>query len=133
LTKPTNLSLSLFLMRISVFLVMFIWTLDKFINPKHAAAVFDHFYKISGLTPTMMAAIGIIELIIIVAFVLGIRKKWTYGAVLVMHAISTLACFKFYLEPFKSPNMLFWAAFPMLAGCFLLFLMRKSDTFFTIR
>ena len=35
-----RLSISLLLLRISVFVVMLIWTLDKFIYPEHATAVF---------------------------------------------------------------------------------------------
>jgi len=130
--KPTPLSLSLFLMRVSIFLVMLIWTLDKLINPKHAAGVFAHFYKLPDLTPTHLTVIGIIELLVIIAFVLGIKKKWTYGAVLIAHTLSTLSSYKLYLNPFDSPNMLFWTAFPMLAGCVLLFLLREEDTYFTV-
>lgn len=35
-----RLPLALFLMRLGVFIVMLMWTLDKFVNPKHASAVF---------------------------------------------------------------------------------------------
>lgn len=34
----------LLLLRLSVFLVMLMWTLDKFVNPDHAAAIFQNFY-----------------------------------------------------------------------------------------
>jgi len=46
--------LPLFLLRLGVFVVMFMWTLDKFLNPKHAAAVFDKFYHIQGLSPSFL-------------------------------------------------------------------------------
>lgn len=41
-----RLSVSLLLLRASVFVVMLVWTLDKFINPNHATAVFKKFYFI---------------------------------------------------------------------------------------
>ena len=38
--------LPLLLLRIGVFLVMFMWTLDKFVRPDHAAGVFKKFYQL---------------------------------------------------------------------------------------
>ena len=36
-----RLRISLLLLRLGVFVVMFVWTLDKFVAPDHAARVFD--------------------------------------------------------------------------------------------
>ena len=36
-------------LRLSVLLVMLVWTLDKFVNPGHAAGVYANFYAIRGL------------------------------------------------------------------------------------
>jgi hypothetical protein len=33
---------ALLLLRLSVFLVMFMWTLDKFLNPGHTAQVYSY-------------------------------------------------------------------------------------------
>jgi len=46
---------------------------------------------------------------------------------LVLHAVSTLSSFKQYLAPFDGPNLLFFAAWPMLAACFALFILRDLD------
>lgn len=123
-----RISLSLLFMRISVFLVMFIWTLDKFINPQHAASVYAAFYFMKDLGPTVMFVIGALEMAILVAFLIGFQKKWTYGAVLLFHAVSTLSSFKQYLAPYDGANILFFAAWPMLAACVALFLLRDMDT-----
>ena len=124
--QNNKLQLSLLLLRLSVFLVMFMQTIDKFINPEHAAKVFASFYNISGLEVVVKFAIGVIELIILLLFLVGYKKKYTYGALLALHAVSTLFSFKQYLEPFDGPNLLFFAAWPMLAACFLLFLLRDQ-------
>ncbi|MDT0497392.1 hypothetical protein RM530_08440 [Algiphilus sp. W345] len=79
-----RLQWSLLLLRLSVFLVMLMWTLDKFVNPAHAAKVFESFYFIDGLGVGLMRVIGAIELLVIVAFVAGLAKRWTYGFVLVV-------------------------------------------------
>ncbi len=47
-----KLSLSLLVLRLSVFVVMLVWSVDKFVRPEHAAAVFERFYLIDNLTPT---------------------------------------------------------------------------------
>ncbi len=122
-----NLQLSLLFLRLSVFLVMFMWTIDKFINPGHATKVYESFYFIVGLEPVVMYAIGAIEMIILLLFLVGYKKTYTYGAVLVLHTVSTLSSFKQYLAPFDGPNLLFFAAWPMLAACFALFLLRDQD------
>lgn len=121
-----RLPLSLLFLRLTVFLVMVIWTIDKFIAPDHAAKVFEDFYFIGGLGPAALYAIGAVELLIIVGFVLGIAMTFTYGAVLVFHSISTLSSFPMYFNLEK--GMLFFAAWPMLAACLTLFLLRDRDT-----
>ncbi|HAT1844397.1 hypothetical protein [Legionella pneumophila] len=129
MTINNRLPFSLLLLRLSVFLVMFMWTIDKLIRPEHAATVYENFYFISGLGGVLMYGIATIELIIIVVgFLLGIQKRLTYGLVLLLHGISTLSSFKQYLAPFTGPNLLFFAAWPMLAACFALYYLRDSDT-----
>lgn len=127
----SRISLVLLLLRLSVFLVIFMWTLDKFVDPGHAAAVFETFYFIGGLGALPIYILGAIELVILIGFVMGIRKGLTYGAILLFHAISTLSAFKQYFNPFQSPNLLFFAAWPMLAACFALFYLRDLDTRWT--
>ena len=123
-----KLQLSLLFLRLSVFLVMFMWTMDKFFNYEHASAVFENFYYLGGMESFAIAAIGGIEMVILLLFLAGYQKKFTYGAVLVFHAVSTLSSFKQYLAPFEGPNLLFFAAWPMLAACLTLFLLRDQDT-----
>ncbi len=129
MTIEKRLPLSLFFLRISVFLVMLMWTLDKFIRPDHGAAVFEKFYFISGLGNIPIYIIGAVQLLIILAFVTGFLKKVSYLLVLFMHAISTFSAFKIYLMPYGSgANLLFFAAWPMLAACFALYYLKDFDT-----
>ncbi len=73
-----------------------------------------------------------IELAIILAFLAGWKKKWVYGFVLVLHGISTLSSYHQYFTPFEKVNLLFFAAWPMLAACYALFILRDKDTLFTL-
>src|SRR6266702_2667368 len=106
--------LPLFLLRIGVFIVMLMWTLDKFIHPGHAAGVFKKFYSIDGISPTMFSVIGAAELVLLVGFVTGTAKRFTYGLVLF-------------------DNLLFFAAWPMLAACITLYLLRDLDTLWAMQ
>ncbi len=79
----------LFVLRVGVFIVMFMWTLDKFVNPDHAAKVYAFFFAIGGLGATAFYVIGGLELLVILAFVAGLFKRFTYALVLLLHAGST--------------------------------------------
>ncbi|RFF27183.1 MULTISPECIES: hypothetical protein [unclassified Wenzhouxiangella] len=125
-----HLGISLFILRVSVFIVMAMWSLDKLLNPGHAAAVFENFYFLAGMGSTVLLVIGLVQLAIEIAFVLGLWKFWTYGFVLVTHTISTISSWQQYIDPFN--NMLFLAAIPMLGACIALFLLRDDDQYLSL-
>ena len=120
-----RLAISLLLLRLSLGLVMMVWAFDKILNPSHGAAVFEGFYGLTGLGESVLTAIGVIQGLIVLAFLLGLARTWSYGAVLLMHAVTTLVSWSAYLQPLK--NILFFAAWPMLAGLIALFLLRQQD------
>lgn len=125
-------AVALLSLRLSVFLVMLMWTIDKFVNPGHTIRVYDHFYPITGLGNFTVYLIGAIELVILFCFITGIKKRYSYGAVLAFHAVSTLSSLEIYLSPFNGSNLLFFAAWPMLAACLTLFLLRDQDRLMTL-
>ncbi|WP_419168260.1 hypothetical protein [Halobacteriovorax sp.] len=127
-----KLKLSLLLLRIGVFIVMGIWTIDKFIRPAHTSAVFKKFYLISDLSVNMSYIVGSIQLFVVFAFLLGFKKRISYGLVLILHTISTLSSFQQYLNPWEGGNILFFAAWPMLSAIIMLYLLRDQDTLFTL-
>ncbi len=127
----TRLQWSLFLLRAGVFIVMLMWTLDKLIQPEHSSKVFESFYGLGNWTEISFLIIGVAELLLILAFVTGMWKRFTYGAVLLLHGISTLSSFPQYLDAFN--HLLFFAAWPMLAACITLYLLRDEDSFLVIK
>jgi putative oxidoreductase len=130
ISNDKKVRLSLLLLRLGVFVVMLMWTLDKFVRPDHAAAVFANFYMLEGLGRGAFLAIGSVQLLIVLGFGAGIFRTWTYGLVLAMHSVSTFSSWKQYLAAFD--NLLFFAAWPMLAACITLFLLRKDDSLFSL-
>lgn len=128
--RDGRISAALLALRLGVFVVMLMWTLDKFVAPAHAARIFAGFYGISWLDANASFVVGTAELVLILAFVAGIQKRLTYGLVFVLHGISTLSSYRQYLDPFD--NLLFFAAWPMLAACFALYSLRDLDTRWTL-
>jgi hypothetical protein len=113
------------LLRLSIAVVMGFWTVDKMVNPEHAQAVFKNFYGLAALSSETLLVIGLVEAGLVAAFAAGLFKTFTYGTVLALHAISTFSSWRQYLDPFE--NLLFFAAWPMLAACIALFAMRHHD------
>lgn len=130
MNKKNRIEWSLFLLRLGVFIVMSAWTLDKFLNPGHAAKVFENFYFIGGVGQEIMMVIGAAELLIILAFLAGFWKRFTYGFVMIVHGVSTFSSWKQYTTDI---NLLFFAAWPMLAACATLYLLRDLDVKFTLK
>ena len=125
-------SVAMFFLRVSVLLVMAMWTFDKLIDPGHAAKVLQGFYALPGVGSSVIMALGAAELVLLVLFFFGILKTYTYGAILLLHALSTFSAFGKYMAPFDG-NLLFFAAWPMLAACVMLFLFRDQDTLFQFK
>jgi hypothetical protein len=120
-----RLAVCLLLLRLSTGLVMMVWAFDKMLNPDHGAAVLEGFYGVSGAGETLIRTLGILQAAIVLGFLLGAARTWTYGAVLAMHGVTTLVSWSAYLQPLK--NILFFAAWPMLAALITLFLLRGED------
>jgi putative oxidoreductase len=65
-------------------------------NRSTASKIMAEFYSIGGLGTALIYLLGVIELAIILAFFLGFAKRWSYGLVLLLHAISTLSSYQKY-------------------------------------
>ena len=127
-----RVALVLLVLRLTVFLVMLMWTIDKFVRPGHAVSVFENFYGLRGFGDAVIFGLAGAELLLIFAFVVGFAQRFTYGAVLLLHVISTLSSWRQYCAPFEGNNLLFFAAWPMLGACFALYYLRDMDTFWRV-
>ncbi len=133
MTRDTQLEASLLLMRVAIAAFLLVWAIDKVIAPEHAQAVFSHFYFSEPSQPALKA-IGIVQMVVIAAFAAGFARFWTYGAVLVMHTASTASSYAQLLNPWGGdrPQLLFWAAVPVLAAMIALFVLRDRDRLMSV-
>lgn len=126
------LELGLAVIRLTAAVFFLVWFVEKIVAPERAAGVFQAFYFVESL-PTMGAVvIGGVQTAIILAFACGLWKLWTYGAVLLMHAVSTFSTVAQLADPYNGINHLFWAAVPVLGALVALFILREEDTWLTL-
>tara|TARA_R110000868_G_scaffold113557_4_gene304666 strand:- start:2169 stop:2624 length:456 start_codon:yes stop_codon:yes gene_type:complete len=122
-----KLQLSLLALRLTIAWFLMQWVLDKFLNPDHTARIFAFFYKVP-IDISLSPVIGSIQLIVVTAFLLGFMKPISYGAVALMHTVTTLSTWKSILMPFaEGSNQLFSTGVPVLAACWALFALREHD------
>lgn len=122
----------LLLLRFAVFTVILFWAVDKFIRPGSEAAMYQHAYHLPLLPAMVMYTVGAFQILLVCCFVIGLQKTLTTGLVMVGMFIYTLASYRFYLPPFQGDNLLFFAAWPMLAVCIVLYLLRRQDTLLAV-
>jgi hypothetical protein len=122
-----RLQASLLLLRLGIFVAVAFWVADKFVDPGHASQIAQYFYGGPALGQALVYGLGVVEGLILLAFVLGLWPGLSYLLVLLMHAASTLVAFPQYLHPWAPGNLLFFAAWPMLAACLTLYLLRDED------
>ena len=94
--------------------------------------IFERFYKIKGLSETSSYAVGAFWALLLLAFVLGFKKRISYGLVMLCHGIGTVATWQVLLPWSDQHNMLFLAAIPVLGSMIALYRLRDHDTMFSI-
>jgi Na+-transporting NADH:ubiquinone oxidoreductase subunit NqrB len=78
-------------------------------------------------------AIGAFWLILLAAFLLGFKKRISYGLVFVLHAGAILVALPFYIVGTENFNQLFLAAIPAAAAMGLLYVLRDHDTLLSLK
>jgi putative oxidoreductase len=127
-----RVKISLLALRFGIVLLMAPWAIDKLLRPDHAISVLSRFSFVGELLYPFIFPAGVAQLAVIAAFATGWARTWTYGAVLAMHAVSTLSTWCEYLQPYEGANLPYFAAWPALGACFALFLLREQDTLLSV-
>lgn len=129
--QPRSLDLGLAVLRLSLGAFFLVWSVEKIVAPALARRVFETFY-FSSPSDAVLIATGIAQTAVVLAFLAGLWRFWTYGALLAMHTVSVVSTWERLLTPYEPPNHLFWAAVPVWAALLLLFLLRDADRLLTL-
>lgn len=122
---------ALWVMRLSGGVFLLVWAFQKVLAPEMSVRIWTGFYGVP-LPETVLFAMGFAHIAFIFAFMAGAFKTVTYGGVLLFHAISVISTWERLMEPYSSPNGLFWAGVPVIALFWALFLLRAYDQKFVV-
>ena len=126
-----TLRLPLFLTRLSIFLFMLPWQLMRFTKPDVINNISNKYYKFS--MPEIGSTItGVLMIALLIAFLVGFKKKISYLLVLLLHGIGTVMTIPNLIPGLEGYNQLFLAAVPALAAMLLLYVLRDEDTMLSL-
>lgn len=128
-----KLRLPLLLTRLSIFYFLLPWQLMRFLSPESADGIAKKYYHLPGLNETVGYAIGAFWMVLLVAFLLGFKKRISYGLVFILHAGAILVALPFYIMGTENFNQLFLAAIPAAAAMGLLYVLRDEDTLLSLK
>jgi len=122
---------ALLLLRVSLGLLLVIWGADKLLNVDHGMKVSEHFYGNLVSAPSMMTAFGVIEIILGLAIVAGLGRRYTYPAMLMVTGVTLIAVWKSIIDPlgkmFEGGELLFYPSIIIFAGALVLWAFRDED------
>ena len=125
----TRIRIPLLILRVTLGVFLLQWGVEKLILPETTAAIFGHFYFIEGLSVTLAYVMGVLQILLSLALILGLFRTVTYGIAMIVHGLSTISTAKQIFMPFMFDGWqhLFMTAVPVLAGFWLLFVLRDWD------
>lgn len=124
--------ITLLLLRVSLGWLLVIWGADKVFNVEHGLAVANKFYFGFLATQSAMQIAGVLQILIGLAVVVGLARRWAYPIQVLLNSASLLAVVKSVLDPwgwfFTGSNALFYPSLIIFAASLLLIAFREDDT-----
>lgn len=122
---------ALLILRFFLGIFLLQWSVEKLILPNATLRVAQNFYGVS-LPVTSSYMLGVAELILSLALILGFYRTISYGLALLVHTVTVLVSWRQLLDPYglaKVGNHLWISAWPTWGAFAALFLMRHSDVY----
>lgn len=147
MTQTIRLEIALFIIRITSAIFLGLWATLKFIRPEWTQNIFKGAYRLKefGLETLPVEAsyaLGGAQILIVLAFALGMWRSWTYGLMVLMSAAGVMGSLGSYINfneqgeliaaYTKYPRNLMLTAIPTLGGLIALFMLRDFDNFLTL-
>lgn len=126
----------LFVIRLTIFILMIMWAVLKVMAPESYAGsdepgIFEEFYGV-GIGANIVIVLGAAQILLLLAYLFGLFKFVTIGAVMLMNLASLIVSLPLILDPGTEKNILFLTAIPVFGASLAHFLMRKQDTFLSL-
>ncbi len=127
-----NLKLPLFLTRLSIFYFLLPWQLMRFSAPEQIVKISKTYYKFD-MPEALPLLTGVLMMALLIAFLIGFKKRVTYLVVFILHAVGTVMTLPQIVMGLEGFKILFLAAIPTAAAMWLLWVLRKEDTLLSLK
>lgn len=124
-----RLALALLILRVTIAAFFGVWSSLKFYRPEWFENVFRNFYGLEFATRDMSSAVGVVQMLLVLAFVLGFQRTLSYAAIACMQAAGVVGSIPNLMNYTAYPNNLMWAAVPALGAAIALFILRQDDRY----
>jgi putative oxidoreductase len=124
-----RIAAALLILRFFLGLFLLQWSIEKLILPDAAERIARNFYAIA-LPAQASYALGVAELVLSLALLLGFYRTISYGLALLVHTVTVVVSWRQLLDPWglaKVGNHLWISTWPTWGGFAALFLMREWD------
>lgn len=126
-----NAALGLLVLRFFLGIFLLQWSIEKLLLPAATARIAQGFYGITLPIGTPYV-LGVAELVLSLALLLGAYRTLSYGLSLLVHTVTVVVSWRQLFDPFglaKIGGHLWIATWPTWGGFIALFLMRSLDAY----
>ena len=130
-TDDQRTAAALLILRIFLGIFLLQWSIEKLILPSATIRIAQGFYGIS-LPQAGSYALGVAELVLSLALLLGLYRTISYALALLVHTVTVIVSWRQLLDPYglaKIGNHLWIATWPTWGAFVALFLMRHRDVY----
>ncbi len=145
--NPHRIPAALLILRLSIGVFLLVWASLKFLRPEWMVNVFRGTYGLDWVTADYAYVVGALQLLLVVAFILGVARTATYGLTTVMHAtgivgallggnllfkgglLNALSTGTYEIGYTTFPANLLWTSVATLGALVALFMMRHADAY----
>src|SRR5262249_10207537 len=109
---------ALFILRFFLAIFLLQWSIEKLILPDAAVRIASNFYGVTLPAPASYA-LGVAELILSLALLLGFYRTVTYGLSLIVHSVTVIVSWRQLFDPWglaKIGNHLWLSTWPTWGG-----------------
>ncbi len=132
--QERRIEIALLVIRVTAAIFLGLWATLKFHRPEWQRNIFEGSYNISFFTVTdnLSYFLGGIQIIIVLAFVSGFMRTYTYGLVMLMSAAGVIGSLGSFLTYYNYPKNLLLTSIPTLGALIALFILRDMDNLFSM-
>jgi len=129
MNQNRKIEIALLIMRLSAAIFLGLWATLKFHHPEWTQNIFKGAYRIEffEVTNAMAYTFGILQLMIVVAFAIGLWRFWTYGLMMLMSAAGVIGSLGSFAAYMNYPKNLMLTSIPTLGALIALFILRDLD------